>query len=152
MLQFPPPAGATDWLWQTLSISLAQQMLSISGRCTHQSFSGMTGELLPFPPPPLHPFPPPAVGFLPFIQEIAALPARRWGAFRLTWFYQAEINWAEYLWVCLLGRAVSGCAKFRKLMKRRGKSRNRCFWECVCVRMHVKNIQLSILKILTRIW
>lgn len=54
------------------------------------------------------------------------------GDFRLTWFYQAEINWAEYLWACLLGRAVSGCAKFRKLKKRREKSRNRCFWESMC--------------------
>lgn len=46
----------------------------------------------------------------------------------------AEINWAEYLWSCLLRRKVSGCAKFRKLMKRREKSRNRCFSSvCVCV-------------------
>lgn len=52
MLWFAPPAGATDWLWQTLSILLAQQMLSISGRCTPHSFSAMNWELLPFPPPP----------------------------------------------------------------------------------------------------
>lgn len=133
MLPFPAPARATDLLWQTLSISLAQQMLLISGRCTHQSFSGMKGELLPFPPPPLHPFPPPAAGFLSFIQEIAALPTGLCGGFRLMWSYQAEINWAEYLWSCLLRRKVSGCAKFRKLMRRRENQETDVSRVCVCV-------------------
>lgn len=66
------------------------------------------------------------------------------GAFGLTWSYQAEINWAEYLWPCLLGRAVSGCAQFRKLIKRREKWRNRCFW-VVCVHTHMHVIENNLI-------
>lgn len=69
----------------TNSILLAEQMSSISGKCTHHSFSGMNGgrggsflfRLL------LHPFPrPPAVGILPSIQKRAALPPRPRGSLR----------------------------------------------------------------------
>lgn len=125
----------------TNSILLAEQMLSISGKRTHRSFSGMNGGR--------------GGSFLFRLSSIPSRAPQQWaschpsrrelpcpqdpvGAFGLTWSYQAEINWAEYLWPCLWGRAVSGCAQFRKLIKRRERSRNRCSW-VVCVHAHARN-------------
>lgn len=79
------PPELPDRLGLPLSITLVKQMLSISGRCAHHSFNGTNGSVSSSSPSFSIPSRSPAVGFLPFIQETAALPARLCGAFGLTW-------------------------------------------------------------------
>lgn len=136
MLPFATPAGATAWLWQTLSILMAKQ-IAINIWEMHPSFFqwhewGTVSFSVPSFSIPSHP---PAVGFLPFIQRWLFFPQDCVGAFGLTWSSQAEINRAEYLWSCFSARADSGCAKFRKLTKKkREKMQTQMFLGCACVR------------------